>query len=102
MNLGGTSFITAAQSAFVNKMTRHLSITAPGVDPLVVIQTGATEIRHKFAASQVAGIVAAYMSGLKVAFAIVIGAAGLSLIIGLFNRWKKLNAEVAKEAGGPV
>lgn len=44
MNCGGTFFVSAAQSAFVNKMLNTLPSTAPGVDPTTVIATGATGV----------------------------------------------------------
>jgi MFS family permease len=101
MNIGGTSFLTAAQSAFVNTMINELSNSSLDIDPASVVQTGATEIRNKFSAEQVPHIVAAYMSGIKVAFAIVIGAGGVALTIGAFSSRRKLNAKTAANAGSP-
>ncbi|KAM0335062.1 hypothetical protein ACHAQA_000096 [Verticillium albo-atrum] len=99
MNLGGSSFVSAGQCAFVNTMLRYLPSTAPGVDPAAVVATGATEIRNVFAAGEIPGILDAYMAGIKVALAIAIGATGLAFLVSLLSRWDKLNAEKAKEAG---
>ncbi|GJC81460.1 putative efflux pump gsfJ [Colletotrichum liriopes] len=100
MNFGGTTFVSAAQAAFVNTILNTIPSSAPAVDPITVVDTGATQIRTMFPAEQVSGIVLAYMSGIKVAFAISIGATGLACIISLFCRWKRLNGDAAKSGGG--
>ncbi|KAM0273222.1 hypothetical protein ACHAQH_008390 [Verticillium albo-atrum] len=99
MNLGGSSFVSAGQCAFVNTMLRYLPRTAPNVDPMTVVATGATEIRRMFSIDEIPGILDAYMAGIKVAMAIAIGATGLAFLVGLLSRWEKLNADKAKEGG---
>jgi hypothetical protein len=64
----------------------------------LVIATGATKLREVFSAIELDGILAAYMAGIKVAFAITIGAVGISLPLSLFSRWMNLNA--LKPSGG--
>ncbi len=81
-------------------MIAELPITAPGVDPIAVIATGATQLRQAFPADQVPGILLAYMAGIKVAFAIAIGAVGAAFVVSLLSKWKKLNPEAMKAAGG--
>ncbi|KDN71340.1 putative major facilitator superfamily transporter [Colletotrichum sublineola] len=98
MNFGGTTFVSAAQAAFVNTIIN--TIPSSDVDPITVIDTGATQIRTMFAADQVSGIVLAYMSGIKVAFAISIGATGLACVISLFCRWKRIHTEHTSSSGG--
>lgn len=49
MNLGCTTLLTATQRVFVNKLIEVLPKTAPSVDPLAVVATGATELRNAFA-----------------------------------------------------
>ncbi|TPX11354.1 uncharacterized protein E0L32_001172 [Thyridium curvatum] len=87
--IGGAVFVTAAQTAFVNKLTQTLASTLPAVDPAKVVTTGATEIRSVFPAGQVPVIVSSYMAGIKVAIAIAIAGAGLGFLITLFTRWEK-------------
>ncbi|CAH0043364.1 unnamed protein product [Clonostachys solani] len=87
---GGAFGIAAAQSAFVNIMTSKLASTAPTVDPATVILTGSAEIRNVFAPDQVPGIVLAYMSGLKVTFALMAGFAGMSFLLSGLQSWKKI------------
>ncbi|KAF4469466.1 major facilitator superfamily transporter [Fusarium albosuccineum] len=88
--LGGTMFNSAAQAAFVNHMSNTLPNNAPGVDVQTVIQTGATEIRDVFSSSEVAGIVASYMAGIKVAIAIAAAGGGVGLLFSLCNERRRL------------
>jgi len=93
MNMGGTSFITAAQSVFVNSLINKLPFTAPNVDPVAVIATGATQLRSVFPANQVPGILLAYTSGIKNALVVSLCATGVSLVVGFVGRWKRLKSE---------
>lgn len=86
--LGGAFSVSAAQSAFVNRMLSSLTI---GVDPLLAVGTGATELRHVFTAEQLPAIIAAYMTGIKAAFAVSIGMAGFAFVISLLCPWKRLH-----------
>lgn len=46
-----------------------------------MIATGATQLRTHFTAEQLPGVIKTYMSGLKVAYAIAIAVAGISVLI---------------------
>ncbi|KAF2112525.1 major facilitator superfamily domain-containing protein [Lophiotrema nucula] len=98
--IGGAFTISASQTAFVNRLVRTAKHTAPGVSPLALIGTGATDIRRVFPAELVPGIVEAYMAGVKVVFALVIGIVGGSFLMSLLVKFKRLNVEAAKAAGG--
>lgn len=83
MNPSGTTIVSAAQCAFVNKMVNTLHSLAADIDPAKVVLTGATHIREAFPADEVAIIIESYTEGIEMAFAIAIGAAGASLIPAL-------------------
>lgn len=72
-------------------MLRVLLSSAPTVDLNIVILSGASEIRSIFTPLQVSGVVVAYMRGLKIAFALVIAATGLALVLSAFGSWKRLH-----------
>ncbi|KAJ3455819.1 hypothetical protein MRS44_017301 [Fusarium solani] len=59
-----------------------LATDAPGVNPLQLLATGATEVRATFPGDQLNGILSAYMSGIKGAFAVGIGRVGLAFVEG--------------------
>ncbi|KAF1829262.1 MFS gliotoxin efflux transporter glia [Decorospora gaudefroyi] len=88
--LGGAFSISAAQSAFVNRLIHSLAVNAPGINPQKVIITGASELRAVFTAEQLPGVLQAYMDGLKAAFAVGIGMAGMAFIASFLSPWKRL------------
>ncbi|KAF4334007.1 major facilitator superfamily transporter [Fusarium beomiforme] len=98
--IGGSFFVSAGQSAFVNIMLDVLPTDAPGVNPLQLLATGATEVRATFPTDQLNGILSAYMSGIKGAFAVGIGGVGLAFVVSLLQRWDRLSREALKESGG--
>ncbi|KAH0527007.1 hypothetical protein TsFJ059_002051 [Trichoderma semiorbis] len=98
--LGGAGMVSAAQAGFVNVMINNLPKTAPGVNPALVVSTGATDLRKVFSEDQIPGILVAYMQGLKAAFAIGITSSGIAFItVVLFQRWNKLNTAAIASGG---
>ncbi|EPE30953.1 MFS general substrate transporter [Glarea lozoyensis ATCC 20868] len=88
--LGGSLMISAAQSAFVNTLIKRIIETVPELDPLLVVLTGATEIRQKLPAETIPRVLRAYMDGLKSAYAIGIATAGLMLLLAFACKWHNL------------
>ena len=87
--IGGAFFVSAGQTAFTNRIVSRIPVTAPGLDPGQVVATGATEIRSMFP-DQIAGVVRAYMDGIKLSFAISIALAGVTGVIALGAKWRKV------------
>ncbi|KAL2257810.1 hypothetical protein VTK26DRAFT_9135 [Humicola hyalothermophila] len=96
----GAFWISAAQSAFVNQMLVRLASVAPDIDPHLLIDTGVTQLREVFTPEQLPGILEAYMHGIRTAFAIVIGILGGAFLVSPFSRFKRLNSDAVKAAGG--
>ena len=88
--IGGALFISAAQAAFANKLLRSIPITAPGVDPRMVLGVGETNLRMAFTGDQLQGVIEAFMRGLRVSFAIAIALAGISVVVAVFGPWDEL------------
>lgn len=86
--LGGAFSVSAAQSAFENRLLARVPVTVPSIDPALVLATGATELRQVFSAVDIPRIVEAYMDGLKVSFALVIALAVVSIPIALCAKWQ--------------
>ena len=93
--------VSAAQAALVNVLVKVLSHPAPGIDPVTVVYTGATDLRRLPSANQAPGILVAYMRGLKISFAIGLASSGVALsIITMFQKGNRLNpAAIAGGAG---
>jgi hypothetical protein len=88
--LGGAFSISAAQAAFINRLLLALARTASGVDPTHVTKAGAAELRTVFAASELPSVIFAYTEGLRAAFAISIGMAGMAVLVSLLCPWSRL------------
>ncbi|KIX93769.1 uncharacterized protein Z520_10393 [Fonsecaea multimorphosa CBS 102226] len=98
--IGGAVFISAAQAGFTNKMLHELPIKAPHVDASLVLATGATDLRKVFAASDIPGILDAYMDGLRVPFAICIACASLAFVLSFTPRWESIKGKVKMDGPG--
>lgn len=92
--IGGAFFVSAGESAFTNIMLGKLPVTAPSVDPQTVAATGVTQLRAVFDSELIPGIVAAYMDGLRVAYAVAIAAMGIAVVVACGNRWVNLKGKV--------
>jgi predicted MFS family arabinose efflux permease len=97
---GGAFFVSAAQSAFINTVLNRLTYTAPNVDPIKLIATGATELRNAFSPEDIPGILVAYMDGLKVSFAIAIAGTGIAFILSTLSHWKRLDLKAVEKSAG--
>lgn len=91
--IGGAFFVSAAQTGFANQLLKAVPKYAPGVSPEKVVATGATELRKVFDMADIPGILRAYMSGLKISYAIAIAMAGMSVLVCLTVPIKKLDTE---------
>jgi EmrB/QacA subfamily drug resistance transporter len=95
--LGGAFSISAAQSGFINRLVDSLAVHAPTVHPMLVIGTGAADLRTVFPPEVLPGIVLAYLDGLRTAFAVAIGMAGASFLLVGVVPWKRLHSKPETE-----
>jgi hypothetical protein len=82
----------------VNRLLATLPKLAPGVDPGLVLLTGASELRNVFPPDQLPGVLEAYMVGLKAAFAVAIAFSGAAFLCSLAVPMKKLPSHAPGEA----
>jgi hypothetical protein len=88
--LGGAFSISAAQAAFINRLLAALTRTDAGIDHTRVTKAGAAELRNVFAASELPSVIFAYTEGLRAAFAVSIGMAGMAVLVSLLCPWSRL------------
>ena len=98
-SIGGSFFVSAAQSAFVNMLVGNLIKNVPTLDPQAVVAAGAGAIQSTFSADVVPEIIASYLTGLHVSFALTIALAGVSLLIAFLSPWQRINAMAALTGG---
>lgn len=70
--IGGSFWVSAAQSAFSNRLLLSVPHTAPGVDPEEVLAAGAANLRKAFTPEQLPGVVWAHMRGLRLGYGLAI------------------------------
>lgn len=91
----GAFWVSAGQAAFANRLVQKLPQLAPGVDPRMVVATGATELRKVFSSEQLAGILEAYMDGLRLTFLLCVVLACVGVLVSLFPKWVNLKGKVS-------
>ena len=90
--LGGTVFISVGQNVLVNKLVSGLA-TIPNFDPVVVVKTGATEIKS-VVPPQFLGIVkAVYNHALTDVFEMALVLSCLTIFGALAMEWKNIKAQ---------
>lgn len=97
--LGGALFIAVGQSVFQNGLIDGITKYTTGVDPMVIIGAGATEMRKVLGElgklDQIDGVIEAYMSGLRDSYRVALALMVVAFVASLFLEWKSV-----KKAGG--
>ncbi|KAH8655335.1 major facilitator superfamily domain-containing protein [Xylariales sp. PMI_506] len=91
-SMGATFLLVAAESAFANQLVAKLHEAALNIDPASVVNLGATQLRQAFSGADLDAVLLSYAWGIKVAFAITIAGAGITLPLSLFNKWTNIHA----------
>jgi MFS transporter, DHA2 family, glioxin efflux transporter len=102
--------IFLACSPFADKPITTPLITAPGIDLVAVVATGAMQGPALFSADQMPGMLMAYMAYMAymadigadigaVSLTPAIGATGTAFLFDLFRSWEKIDMETLKYAG---
>ncbi|KAM3068059.1 hypothetical protein ACMFMG_011106 [Clarireedia jacksonii] len=95
---GGTLSLSFTQTAFTTSLRNSIPKYAPGVNPAVVIQAGATEYRNVVSAADLPGVVKAYSVAINHAFYVATGlSAGIFIFVWGLG-WKKLKAKEKKKS----
>ncbi|CAM1504942.1 Fc.00g025330.m01.CDS01 [Cosmosporella sp. VM-42] len=96
--IGGAFSTAAGQSAFVNRLLATLPKTAPGVNPGLILATGASELHRVFSPEVLPGVLEAYMDGLKAAFAVAVAFCGIAFLCSLAIPFRKLPTHAPGDA----
>ncbi|KAF2141776.1 uncharacterized protein K452DRAFT_308840 [Aplosporella prunicola CBS 121167] len=79
--VAGAIFVSVGQSLFANELISSVKKNLPGVNPGLVVSTGATELRHVFGPDQLPAVIRSYMDGLKNAYVLGIALEGVAVLI---------------------
>lgn len=102
--ISGSIFNSVAQSVFYNKLQEYTVEYAPGLNPAIVLGTGATAIQSTIPAQYLDGVRLAYNNALNRVMLIPAVIAAVGVIFGFTMEWrsvkkdkKKADAESASE-----
>ncbi|ORY02746.1 major facilitator superfamily domain-containing protein [Clohesyomyces aquaticus] len=98
--LGGTIFVSIAQSIFTNQLVKSLHQLVPSLDPATVLSAGATDLRRVVSAEMLPGVILAYNTALTRAFLASAALSAVSVMGALAMPWmsvKKSKAEGKEE-----
>lgn len=106
-NLGGALFIAVAQSVFQNGLLSALAQKAPSIDPSIILEAGATQLRTALQQigqiDQLDAVVASYMSGLVNAYRVTLALCCAAFVAALGFEWRNVkHAQPGKEGGAPA
>lgn len=102
-SLGGAIGLSIAQTLFNNRLVELISVTAPNVDPAVLLVTGATEIRSVFAPEDVPAVLEAYISGLRWVWTFTISLGGTAFLLSFVDYKKAVPQKKVEDIEtGPV
>ena len=96
---GGAVFVSVGESVFTNQLVKGLRSVA-GISPAVVVNTGATDLRHVVDPSNLGGVISAYNTALTKTFTVALAMACFSIIGALSIEWK--NIKPPKKQTGEV
>ncbi|KAK9239555.1 major facilitator superfamily domain-containing protein [Lipomyces kononenkoae] len=88
-SLGGAVFICVGQSVFNNKLVADLS-QIPGVNPSIILATGATDIRSMVAPEDLPAVLVSYNQALVEAFIVGLAVSAFTIIPALGMEWKNV------------
>jgi EmrB/QacA subfamily drug resistance transporter len=91
--LGGALFISVSQNVFTNKLVQYVTEYVPGLDPKVVLGTGATSIQSTINPAQLHGVTQAYSDALTHTFIVFVAMGTLSIVGALSIEWKSVKGK---------
>lgn len=91
--LGGSLFVSIGENIFTNKLVEGLAEYVPGLDPDVVLSTGATSIQSTIDKAQLPGVTLAYNNALTHAFLVAAVMAALTIIGSATIEWKSVKGK---------
>ncbi|KAJ7200968.1 major facilitator superfamily domain-containing protein [Mycena rebaudengoi] len=98
--LGGALFISVGQNVFTNKLVSGLVSKVPGINPTIVLGTGATSIRGAVDARFLPDVLVVYNQALISAFYVSVAMTALSTIGSAAMEWKSIKGKDIQKGGG--
>lgn len=100
--LGGAVFVSVAQNIFANRLVEGVA-GVPGLDPALVVRTGATLLRNVVAPQDLGIVISAYNVALTRAYMVALALACASVIGSSVMEWRSVHGRQGPgKPGGPT
>ncbi|MCJ1432591.1 hypothetical protein MMC27_001948 [Xylographa pallens] len=97
-SLGGAVFVSIGQNIFSNRLISGLA-SVPGLNPAIVISTGATDLRNVVAPQYLGSVLVAYNHALTTVFQAAVAVACFSIFGALAMEWKSVKRAKTQAPG---
>ncbi|KAH0543535.1 hypothetical protein GP486_008571, partial [Trichoglossum hirsutum] len=101
--LGGALFISIGQTVFQNGLVRGTHKFVPNMDPKLLLNAGATQIRNVLQrvglTDKLMGAIEAYMVGLVDAYRVTVACTAVAFVAACLFEWKSVKDGEAKRLG---
>ncbi|KAJ7644907.1 DHA14-like major facilitator [Roridomyces roridus] len=91
--LGGAIFVSIGQNVFTNKLVQGLVKNVPGINPMLVLGVGATDLRDAIDPQFFHQVLEVYNQALVAAFYVAVAMACLSLFGALTMEWTNIKGK---------
>ncbi|KAJ6579588.1 putative efflux pump antibiotic resistance protein [Mycena vulgaris] len=98
--LGGAIFVSIGQNIFTTKLASGLAREIPGLDPRIVLSTGATDLKTIIAPQYLSAVLMVYNQALATTFHISVAMVSLSILGSLGMEWKNIKGKKVEMALG--
>lgn len=98
--LGGALMISVAQNIFTNRLLSNLATGVPGIDPRIVLSTGATSLAKAIGSKDLAAVLIAYNSAIMQTWYVSVATASLTIIGSAAMEWKSVKGKKIEAVGG--
>ena len=88
--LGGAIFVSVGQNIFSNELVDRLVSRLPGLDPKVIVNTGATDLRRVVLPNEMDAVVEAYSYSLTRVFVLTAALSAVTLLGAVFVESKSI------------
>jgi hypothetical protein len=96
--LGAALFVSICQNIFTNKLVQYVQEFVPGLDPKVVLLTGATNIQEVIPPQMLPGVVLAYNDALTKTFLVCAVLSAATIMGSAFVEWKSMKGKKVEMA----
>ncbi|KAL8954074.1 MAG: hypothetical protein Q9222_000131 [Ikaeria aurantiellina] len=91
--LGGALFISVGQNIFNNRLISNLLANVPSVNPGLILNIGATNLKDNVDPTAIRGVIEAYNSAITQTFYVSVAMAALSIFGSVLIEWKSVKGK---------